>query len=124
MRIVEMMGKHIDLTPAIKQHVEDKLANVARLCEKFEPCDLRAEVGKTGAHHKSGDIFVAEFNLTIPGVMLRAESKADDLYKAIDQGTEELKRQVKRYKEKLQDADRVVMDTTVEEHEWSNDEQE
>ena len=121
MRIVEINGSNIKLTEAIKKHIQEKLGSVAKICEQFEPCDVRADVGKTTNHHQKGDVFVAEFNLTIPGTLLRAEAKTDDLYKAIDRASTELKRQVKKYKEKLRDADRVVMDTSIEEHEWSEE---
>lgn len=116
MRIVEIVGSHIELTDAIKKYVEDKLQVVAKLTTKFEPCDVQADVGKTSEHHRKGDVFKAEFNLSIPGVKLRSEAKKDDLYAAIDVAVNELRRQVKDYKEKLRDADRVVMDTSIEEH--------
>jgi len=90
---------------------------VAKICEKFEPCDVQVEVGKTKPNQAKGDIYRAEFNLSIPGTKLRAEAIMDDLYAAIDKGTDELRRQVKDYKEKLQDADRVSMETTILEHE-------
>jgi len=103
----------MDLTDGIKQHVEDKLESVVVITQKFEPCDLRVEVGKTGAHHKSGEIYVAEFNLTIPGTMLRTVRKSEDLYRAIDQATEDLKRQVNKYKQKLRVADRAGVSTEI-----------
>lgn len=106
MRIVELQGTNIELTDAIKKYVEDKLANIGKLTEKFEPCDVRADVGKTKKGQQKGKIFRAEFNLTIPGTMLRTEVIKDDLYAAIDAATDDLKRQVKKYKEKLRDADR------------------
>lgn len=117
MRIAELQGKNLDLTDAIRTYVDDKLANVAKLTEKFEPCDVRAEVGKTQPGQQKGKIFRAEFNLTIPGAVLRAEAIRDDLYAAIDEASDDLKRQVKRYKEKLQDADRVKMESVSIEHE-------
>lgn len=116
MRIAEFQGTHIELTDAIKKYVEDRLAGIAKLTEKFEPCDVRIEVGKTQKGQQKGEIFRAEYNLTIPGVVLRAEAVKDDLYAAIDVAASELKRQVKRYKEKMRDADRVAMDTTIIEH--------
>lgn len=116
MKIVEIVGSNIELTDAIKQYVEDKLQAVAKLTEKFEPCNLQADVGRTTKHHKKGDVFRAEFNLEIPGAKLRSEVVKDDLYAAIDVAVKELRRQVKDFKEKLIDADRVRMDSTIEEH--------
>ena len=111
----------MDLTAAIKTYIEEKLGGVAKLCTKFEPCDVRVDVGRTTEHHQKGDVFSAEFNLTIPGTLLRAEAVMDDLYAAIDKASAELRRQVTDYKEKLRDADRVVMDTSIEEHEWTEE---
>lgn len=110
MKIVEILGTNIELTEAIKKYVHDKLQVVAKLTTKFEPCDVRVDVGMDGKHHKKGDIYRAEFNLTIPGTMLRAEAKKDELYAAIDVAANELRRQVKDYKEKMRDADRVPTD--------------
>ncbi|MFH1767198.1 MAG: ribosome-associated translation inhibitor RaiA, partial [Patescibacteria group bacterium] len=93
MRIAELQGTNLELTDAIKQYVDDKLAGVAKLTEKFEPCDARVEVGKTQTGQQKGNIFRAEFNLTIPGVVLRSETIKDDLYAAIDEASDELKRQ-------------------------------
>ena len=109
MRIVEISGTNMDLTEAIKSHVERALAKVAKLTEKLEPADIRVDVGKTSQHHQKGNIFKAEYNLTIPGTMIRAEATMDDLYTAIDKASDDLRRQVKKYKDKLQGAERVVM---------------
>lgn len=116
MRIAELQGTNIELTDAIRKYVDDKLANIAKLTEKFEPCDIHAEVGKTQSGQQKGKIFRAEFNLTIPGVVLRAEAIRDDLYAAIDEASDDLKRQVKKYKEKLQDADRIKLESVSVEH--------
>lgn len=117
MELIELSGTHIELTDPIKRYVEDKLVAVAKLCKKFEPCEVQVEVGKTKPNQANGNIYRAEFNLSIPGTKLRAEAIMDDLYAAIDKGTDELRRQVKDYKEKLQDAERVSMDTIILEHE-------
>ncbi len=107
----------MDLTEAIKSRVERALAKVAKLTQKLEPADIRVDVGKTSQHHQKGDVFKAEYNLTIPGTMIRAEATMDDLYAAIDKASDDLRRQVKKYKDKLQDADRVVMESSHLEHE-------
>lgn len=113
MRITEIKGTTIDLTDAIKKYVEDKLAAVAKLTTKFEPCDVSVDVGKTTEHHRKGDVFKAEFNLTIPGTLLRAEAEKDDLYAAIDEASSDLSRQIKKFKEKMRDADRVTDETDI-----------
>lgn len=115
MQLLEVHGKQLDVTEAIQEHVAEKLTSVAKLTEKFEPCDVRVNVGKEAGGQAKGDVFSAEFLLSIPGANLRAEVKKDDLYAAIDLAVKELRRQVKDFKEKMIDADRVAMDTEIEE---------
>lgn len=62
--------------------------------------EARVEVGKITEHHKKGNIFRAEVNLTLPGSMLRAEEESDDLYAALDLVHDELKRQIISFKDK------------------------
>ncbi len=94
MRITEFEGKNMELTEAIRDYVEKRVDSLSKLCEKYTPCDLAVEVGKTSEHHHKGEVFFAEFNLTIPHGMLRATSTQEDLYKAVDDAKNELKRQL------------------------------
>ncbi len=90
----------MDLTPAIKAHVEKKMQSVERVAVGIDPCDLAVDIGRTSNRHNKGKVFVAEFMLTVPGTVLRAEAIEEDLYVAIDVASESLKRQVKKYKDK------------------------
>ncbi len=96
----------MDLTSAIKEYVEEKVVVLEKLTARFEPAaDLTVEVGKTSNHHAKGPFFMAEMQLAVPGELLRVEEKAEDLYEAIDLAKEQLRRQLKNYKEKLADRD-------------------
>ena|SRR3989339_1723100 len=120
MRLVEIQGTNMDLTPAIKAYVDQRLEPIARLIEKLEPCDVRAEVGKTSNHHAKGDVFRTEFNLTTNGGFFRAESTFDDLYASIDAAASDLRRQVVDHKEKLREGARVVSEIESVEHEFGD----
>jgi len=117
MRIIEMLGNNMELTDTIKSYVENKLESVQKIASNLEPCDIQVKVGKTSNHHQKGDVFMSELNVSLPGTNLRASVVMDDLYAAIDESTDDLKRQIKKYKEKLRDAERVVVETYHEEHE-------
>lgn len=90
----------MELTEAIKQHAEKRLGKLARLAKDIEPCDVAVDVGKTTKGQNKGKIFRAEFNMNVPGTLLRAESTQEDLYKAINVAAKELKRQLKEYRKK------------------------
>jgi len=100
MRITQIIGTNMDLTEAIKQHVTDKLMSLEKICADLEPCDFSVDVGKTTAGQQKGKIFRAEYNLSVPGAMLRVESVEEDLYFAIDTGAHDLKRRLAEYKDK------------------------
>ncbi len=76
----------MELTVALRQYVENKVGYL----EKFvNPNDSSAiaevEISKVSNHHKSGDIFRAEINLTRAGTKLvREEVTDEDMYAAID----------------------------------------
>ncbi len=98
MRITELKGKNMQVTPAIQAYIEKRLAALQKFCAKYSPCDVAVEAGINSKHHHKGNIFYAEFNLTLPGVLLRATATKDNLYAAIDQAKDELKRQLVDYK--------------------------
>ncbi len=94
----------MDLTDAIKSYVEEKLESIEKLCVDFgEAVEIRIEVGKSTRAHAKGPYYRAEFQLSLPGEVLRAEEEQENLYAAIDEVKDQLRRQVKNYKDKLQD---------------------
>ncbi len=104
MRITEIQGTNIELTDAIRNYVTEKVESIARFAKRFEPCDVAIEVGKTSEHHNKGDVFFAEMNVAVLGDVVRAHAECDDLYAAIDEAKDDVKRQLIDMKEKLMDA--------------------
>ncbi len=118
MRLVEIQGTDIELTPGLREYVNKRLERVAALTEKFEPCDIRVELELTSKHHKKGQFSRAEFNLTLPGRVIRADNREHDMYAAIDKAVDELKLQVKEYKSRLQDQSRRKAEVPEPEEEY------
>ena len=104
MRIISIKGTNILLTDAIKSRVESKAATLEKLTKGFEPAaELTVEVGKSTKHHAKGPFFTAEFQLHVPGSEIRSVTLEEDLYHAIGQACDQVRRQLKEYKDKLQD---------------------
>jgi ribosomal subunit interface protein len=100
MRITDFKVTNIDTSVALEEYTEKKLAALDKLCSKYSPCDVAVEIGKNTTHHHKGQVYFAEFNLTIPGGLLRATSTKEDLYEAIDDAKDDLKRQLVDWKER------------------------
>ena len=62
--------------------------------------NLDIELGKTTEHHQKGDIYRAEFNLSVGGEFYRTEENSEDILSSIDLAIEELSKQLRRYKTK------------------------
>ena len=85
-------GHHIDVTPAIRHHVEEKLLPIQRHGDHITRLEVTLIVEK--------HLHKAEANLHVAGGALFASSESDDMYVAIDSLADKLDRQVIKHKEK------------------------
>ncbi len=100
---IHIKATGIELTPSIKEHIETKLAPLAKYLNHWDQSDsvlLRAEVAKTTNHHHKGDIFYAEANLELPHKTIRIEETHHDLHAAIENLKDRLKAEILKLKEK------------------------
>ena len=81
---LQISGHHIEVTPALREYVENKLDPVIVL--SVEKLKQKGEV-----------------TLHVPGKDIHVEESGDDLYAAIDALFDKLDRQVQKYKQKVQD---------------------
>ena len=92
---IETHGQQIEVTPALHDYVESKLARLARHFE--QPFDVRTQLSVEKPNHKA----VATVNL--PGRVLHADASGIDMYAAIDLLADKLDRLVVKQKEKMTD---------------------
>lgn len=87
--MITITSHNIELTVALKDYTEKRLSGLKKFTSG-EP-EIAAEIGKTTAHHKQGDIFRASVTVRTPlGKEYHAVSEKDDLYAAIDDVRDEL----------------------------------
>jgi putative sigma-54 modulation protein len=91
---VTVIGKNIDVTPALKEIVERKISKLDRY---FKP---NVEARATLTVQKNSQIF--EVTIPFNGVILRCEESTDDMYKSIDLVETKLERQIRKQRTKLQ----------------------
>lgn len=90
-----IIGKNIEVTPALKDTIMDK---IGKLDKYFTP---ETEVHATLSVEK--DKQKIEVTIPVKGGIIRAEEASDDMYVSIDLVEEIIERQVKKYKNKLID---------------------
>ncbi len=100
---IDISSKDLKLTDAIIAGVEKKIGGLDKYLQNSGgPVEVRVEVFKSSNHHKKGEIFEVVANLKLKGTLIRVETAATELYKAIDLAKDELKREItKRKAEKI-----------------------
>lgn len=92
---IDITGRHIDVTPALKDAAEDKLSKLERLLDH----EVEAHVVLWITKHRH----IAEIQVKSGGLSFTSTEETEDLYHSISQAVDKLERQVLRHKEKIQD---------------------
>ncbi|MCD6025753.1 MAG: raiA [Solimicrobium sp.] len=97
---ITISGHHIEVTPAIRAHVQSKLERIMRHFDQVIDITVTITVDKLKEKQKRHKV---DINLHVPGKDIHAENTAEDLYAAIDLLMDKLDRQVIKHKDKIQD---------------------
>lgn len=88
-----IIGKNIDVTPGLKDAVENKLGKLQRY---FTPdIEIHVTLSVQKEHQK------IEVTIPVKGNIIRSEQESDDMYVSIDLVEEVIERQLRKYKNKL-----------------------
>lgn len=98
---IHIKSKNMDLTDGIRNHVEEKISELEKfITEPIDATQAWVEVGKSTNHHRKGEIFEAAIDIKTPTNHFRAKEETEDLYMSINQSIDELKREIRKDKEK------------------------
>lgn len=94
--------KDFDLTPDVTNYIHEKLGVLEKFISDDKDKEILAEVevGLRSRHHRKGNIFRAEINLSYDGKKYYAVTKASDIFAAIDELKDEISKSVKRSENK------------------------
>src|SRR5690554_4721671 len=92
---INMTGKNLEITEALRGYVEKKVAKLEKYLNDNKNYSaevmLRTERG----------IHIAEVTMNLSGVLLRGEGKTGDMYTSIDNAVDRIERQFNKYRSKL-----------------------
>lgn len=91
-------GKNIDVTPALKNYVEEK---VRKLGKYFNEAVIDDAQEAYVTMEVERDRHIVEVTVYINGLILRGEEDSNDMYASIDGVIEKLERQVRKYKTRI-----------------------
>lgn len=103
MRVV-VKGVNLTLSPSLRRYVDEKLvASVEKLLRRhpaYPAATLEFELISASRHHKKGKIWAAVANLALPEKHFWQRAVAEEMYAAIDELEDILKREITKYKER------------------------
>ena len=88
-------GENIEVTPAIREHVEKKLSKLERYFDEEINADVHVNLKVYNNKQK------IEVTIPMTHLVLRAEEVHDDLYAAADLVVDKLERQIRKHKTKV-----------------------
>lgn len=93
---IEITGRHIDITPAIRAHVEEQMERLDHIWDgKTANAHVILEVER-GLHRS--EVVIHWWNETFT-----ATSEVDDMYQSIGQTVDKIEKQARRLKDKVID---------------------
>jgi putative sigma-54 modulation protein len=95
---LQVKGKNLDVTPALRDHAERKIGKLAR--QLAAPTNVLLELA-VERNPSIADSQVAEATIWTKGPVLRAREASPDMKASIDRLVDKLQRQVDRYRDKL-----------------------
>jgi len=90
---LNLTGRHLEITPAIRQHVAEKFTKIKNHFDNVIDVNVVLSVEKLQQK--------AEASMHISGKTIHVESENADMYVAIDNLIDKLDRQVIKHKEKF-----------------------
>lgn len=92
MRIV-MSGRHMEITDALKAHVETGLRKLRTHFDKIIDANVVLDVEK----HRH----IAEITIHANGIRIHSKESSDDMYRSVDAVVEKLDKQIQKYKDRI-----------------------
>ena len=103
---INLVGKNIELTEAIKSYVSKRVTNLEKLLTRIEERGGKVmanfEVGKSTNHHKGGEVFHTDCLIKIDGKEFYGSADKEDLYEAIDAVKNSLYNEINKNKDRRQ----------------------
>ena len=100
-----VQGKHLDVTPALREYAEEKVGRITRYFDQVQEAQVVLSVERRDGIGKAQ---VAEVTVWGDGLVLRGEDASQDMYASIDMVFDKLRKQIEKYRSKLIERRRII----------------
>ena len=116
---VSIFARNMEVTPRLREYVEQKAEKLDRYLPSIEDTrfDLKVENTRSAGHRQ-----VAQLTVRMRGTILRAEERTGDMFASIDSVMDKMYRRIARYKGKRQSRRREPVEELPIEELWEEPE--
>lgn len=104
---IQITGKNIEITQAIRSAVEGQIEKLNKYVEDVEPVRVDVVIKSKTQGAKGEPRSTVEVTMRVADQVVRVEETAEDLYEVIDAMEEKLERKLRSHKERLLDERRA-----------------
>lgn len=90
---VIVKGTNVKVDPRLKEHSQKRMEKLTRFFSKFDEAKVTCRAERNWQ--------IADVTLQAGGLVFRCEERSDTLFNSIDQATDKLERQLKKYRKKV-----------------------
>lgn len=97
---ITFYAKNLKLTPEIGDYVRSKIESLEHYIKNVLDCKIELDYA---SGQRTGLVYRCEVNMRVPKYyLIRAEETGHDIYEAIDLVISKLKKEIEKYKEKIE----------------------
>lgn len=98
---IQIKSTNFNMTPDIEEYITSKVSLVEKFLQQYQSENILVECEvERSVHHKKGNVFRVEMNLSVKGKLYRSEETNIDVRAAIDIAKDQLEKQIRRSKTK------------------------
>jgi putative sigma-54 modulation protein len=100
---IKIRGKNVELTPALKGYVEEKIGRLDKYFDQVKSVDVALTVERNKSIENTQK---AEVTIFVNGSVIRGEEASVSMYSSVDIVVEKLERQLKKFKSRIYSSQR------------------
>lgn len=98
---IHIKSTNFTMTPDIEEYITSRVSSVEKFLQHYQNENILVECEvERSTHHKKGDVFRVELNLSVKGKFFRSEERSIDVKAAVDIAKDQLEKQITRSKSK------------------------
>lgn len=104
---INVRGKHIDVTPPLRDYVEKRVGKITKYFNNIGPGEPSVVLTVAKGKGDNTVMHIVEVTVPVNGMIFRAQESTQDMYSSIDLVTDKIEKQIEKHKTRIMKKMRV-----------------